>query len=43
MQDCLPFRVGISRSEGDAYGGGGGPSSGEGIAGTGSKVGTFVQ
>ena len=34
MQDRLPFRkaMRISRSEGDADGGGGGPSTGEGIA-----------
>jgi len=33
MQDRLPFRkaMRISRSEGDADGGGGGPSTGEGI------------
>ena len=43
MQDRLPFRraMRISRSEGDADGGGGGPSTGEGLAGTGSEAGTF--
>ena len=40
MQDRLPFRrvIGISRSEGEADGGEGGP---EGLAGTGSEAGTF--
>ena len=42
MQDHLPFRraIGISISEGDVDGGRG-PSTGEGIAGTGSEAGTF--
>jgi len=41
MQDRLPFHraVKISRSKGDVDGGGG-PSIGEGIAGTGSEAGT---
>ena len=43
MQDRLPFRraIGISGSEGEADGGGGGPSTGEGLAGIGSEGGTF--
>ena len=43
MQDRLLFRreMGISRSEEDVDGGGGGPSTGEGMAGTGSEAGTF--
>ena len=44
MQGRLPFRrvIGISRSEEDADDGGG-PSTGEGLAGIGSEVGTFVR
>ena len=41
MQDGLPFQraIGISRSEGETDGGG--PSTGEGLAGIGSEGGTF--
>jgi len=43
VQHYLPFRraIGISRSEREADGGGGGPSIGEGLVGIGSDVGTF--
>ena len=43
MQDRLPFRraIGISRSEGEADGGGGGPSIGERLAEISSEAGTF--
>jgi len=43
VRDCLIFQsaMRISRIEGDADGGGRGPSTGEGLAETGSEVETF--
>ena len=43
MQDCLPFRraIEVSRSEGEADGGEGGPSTGEGLVRIGLKVRIF--